>query len=229
MKVAVSMGVLSHDGVPLDYVPHAYVPLLILLGLTPVPVPNILPDPGAYIRALDVQGIVLTGGGDINPARYGQANTASKNIAPERDAAEMRLLETAVESNLPVLGIYRGFQVINVFFGGALVQDIPSQLENGVIHAASQHPIHLTDPRARLLGTDVLTVNSFHHQAVTAGQLAPGLEMFALSEADGVIEGVWHAQRPILGVQWHPERPDSAADFDCALIGALFKKGMFWA
>lgn len=147
--------------------------------------------------------LLLPGGGDIEPWRYHQENAASHALEPERDEEELFLLERFINTGKPVLGICRGMQVLNVFFGGTLFQDISGHsVENGVDRL---HPVH-TAPSllADCLGSDCV-INSAHHQAVD--QL--GSDLLVLQWApDGIIEAIQHRELPVLGVQWHPERID---------------------
>lgn len=219
MKLAITQSFGPRQGT--DFLRHTYIRFFESLGLLLVPVSNVLADPIAYVEALDVDGLILAGGGDIDPARYGVANTHSQEIAPERDATELALLGWAVERRKPVIGICRGMQVINVHFGGSLVQDIPALLPGARVHQDSTHPVALIHARlADALGARTLEVNSFHHQAVTAATRAPDLEALALSEPDGVIEALWHRALPILGVQWHPEQPGPSGRADRWLLRA---------
>ena len=144
--------------------------------------------------------LLLPGGGDLAPWRYGQENTASRGLEPERDAAELALLDRFTAAGKPVLGICRGLQTINVFFGGTLLQDIPG-------HSAEcgrdrMHPVRSAGLFARLLG-ERGSVNSAHHQA--AGRLGSGLEAAQWSP-EGVTEALVHRRLPVWAVQWHPER-----------------------
>ena len=164
--------------------------------------------------AAEADALLLPGGGDIEPWRYGQENRACRGLEPERDAAELRLLARFTAAGKPVLGICRGFQTINVFFGGDLRQDVPG-------HAAAEgrdrrHPVRAVGDAAALPGpagalAAVLAafpeVNSAHHQAI--GRLGRGLLL--LQEApDGIPEALAHTSLPVWGVQWHPERlPDA--------------------
>jgi putative glutamine amidotransferase len=227
MKLALSISASPEQG--FDFVRYAYVPYLCKLDVLPVLIPNNLPDLRGYLAGLSVDGVVLSGGGDIAPDRYHQPNTGSVEITPARDETETRLLEWAVKYDRPVLGICRGIQMINVFFGGGLVQDIPSQLHSPINHDGSDpHLIRVTDPRVRaVIGVEEMRVNSHHHQGITPDLLAPPLEAFALCEADGVVEGVVHREKPVLGVQWHPERPTPSFDYDLRLFRRFFQ-GAFW-
>lgn len=144
-------------------------------------------------------GLLLPGGGDVEPWRYGQSNTASRGLDPERDRAELALLALASREGRPVLGICRGMQVINVFFGGTLIQDLPGHSQ--VAGADRVHPVR-TAP-SFLDAFSGSEVNSAHHQAVD--RLGEGLTALQWS-AEGVVEAVGHRSLPVWGVQWHPER-----------------------
>jgi len=147
-------------------------------------------------------GLLLPGGSDLEPNLYGQVNTASQNIDPVRDAAELWLLNCFVAKGKPVFGICRGLQVINVAFGGTLLQDVGG-------HNADKlgDRFHNTYATAgtfpALLYSSTFFVNSAHHQA--AGQPGQGLCIVQRSE-DGIAEALCHETLPVFAVQWHPER-----------------------
>lgn len=158
-------------------------------------------------------GIVLSGGPDIDPVIYGEETLPEcGKINAERDAFEIKLAKLAVQKGKSVLGICRGVQVLNVSFGGTLWQDIPTQLENPSAHATvdgkkAENSVVITDDKITdkigLPGKRLL-VNSFHHQAVK--RVADGFKVMALSETDGVIEGIYMPGKNfVVGVQWHPE------------------------
>ena len=160
--------------------------------------------------------LLLPGGGDLEPWRYGQRNTASRNLEPERDEAEWGLLAEFTAAGKPVLGICRGLQVINVFFGGSLAQDIPG-------HSASEGADRLHDVRTapspmRPWAADRVLVNSAHHQA--ADRLGSGLEAVQWA-GDGVVEGLCHRRLPVWAVQWHPERLEASPAGKRLLAGFL--------
>jgi putative glutamine amidotransferase len=164
--------------------------------------------------ALDAcDGLLLTGGEDVDPAHYGEAPSPKLGaVDRERDQFELALVAAARERGLPVLGICRGIQLINVALGGTLYQDLPTERPSAVDHDprsaarhARTHHVRLApgSRAAQVLGVDRLVPNSFHHQAVK--QLAPGLVASGWSD-DGLIEAVETTEAPwLLAVQWHPE------------------------
>ncbi|MBR3326793.1 MAG: gamma-glutamyl-gamma-aminobutyrate hydrolase family protein [Atopobiaceae bacterium] len=157
-------------------------------------------------------GLVLTGGVDVDPHLYGEEPIPEcGQIQHMRDELEYRLLDKALESDMPILGICRGSQILNVFLGGSLYQDLYTQLPQSLNHAMEppyEVPCHRVvlepgEPLQLCLGVDEIPVNSIHHQAVK--RLAPTLVPLARSR-DGVIEGSWMpGKRFVWGVQWHPE------------------------
>lgn len=165
---------------------------------------------GQLADALD--GFLFTGGQDVSPSVYhAPRSELCGECCPMRDGMETLLLSLALERDKPVLGICRGIQFINAALGGSLYQDLPAEHPSGVRHHQSPpydrpaHTVSLTadTPLRRLLEKDVLSVNSYHHQAVKA--LAPKLRPMAYSE-DGLVEAVWlPTARFVWAVQWHPE------------------------
>jgi putative glutamine amidotransferase len=164
-----------------------------------------------------IAGVLLTGGADVDPAFYGQERHQSvEDAEPGRDEFEIDLARRALESNVPLLAICRGSQVLNVAAGGTLVQDIPSEITSEVVHSAGTpkdavaHTVRVADGSAleRALGpalgdAGVCAVNSRHHQSV--GSVASRLSASAVAP-DGVVEGIeLPGARFCLGVQWHPE------------------------
>lgn len=171
------------------------------VGLEAVP---IVPPGVESLAGLD--GLLISGGTDLDPGLYGQAAHAeSEPPDEERDGMELRLLREALEKKLPVLCICRGLQLFNVALGGDLVQHLEQtelHRQRGVTDA---HPIQLVAGTrlAAIVGGEGFRVNSRHHQA--AGRIAPGLVVSALAE-DGVVEGLELRGHPFaLAVQWHPE------------------------
>ena len=163
-------------------------------------------DPADYAERLD--GLLLSGGADIDPARYGQTPCAELfTPEPARDAFEIGLLDGAAEAGLPVLGICRGLQVLNVHSGGTLHQHVAPHACHAQPPNAVAHRVDLAEGSlaASLYGPSV-EVNSLHHQTVDA--IADSFEATGHSD-DGAIEVIESPYRPWLGVQWHPEMMDS--------------------
>jgi putative glutamine amidotransferase len=211
-----------------DSLNHSYVSFFQRLGIIPVLVPNVIEDLCSYVNAFDIQGIILTGGNDISPKLYGKDLRACRNVSDIRDRVESKLLQMAVDRKLPVLGICRGMQFINVFFGGSLIQDIQSKVGNTVNHVGAPHINKITNSSiGQILGVTEFTVNSFHNQGVVINSLASTIDIFTVSRDDGLVEGIFHPIYPILGIQWHPERPGSSTECDLCLIKS-FLQGIFW-
>jgi len=173
-----------------------------------------LRDAGCEVIAVDAEhpapdefdALCLSGGEDIEPSRYGAAiDPRTEPADPERDALELALVATARDRDLPILGICRGFQVLNVAYGGSLVQHVDGHREkNGPIleHIAVATP---GSKLAEACGTEPFSVNARHHQAVDAKSLAPGL--IPTARIDGFIEAFEDPDRRwLVAVQWHPER-----------------------
>jgi len=195
------------------------------------------PSAGAARQALaGVDGLMLTGGDDVAPARYGEpAHPTVVEAEPGRDEFELALIKDARARNLPIFAICRGIQVLNVACGGTLVQDIPTEVTGALPHrfAVPPHePYFLAHEvwidkdtllwklmRERLSDADSCEVNSRHHQAVKG--LAPGFKV-AATAPDGVIEAVEDPGAPFcLGVQWHPENFFRTGEFRPLFEGFL--------
>lgn len=158
-------------------------------------------DPGEY------GGLLLPGGWDADPALYGQANTESHHVDRALDDLQLHATDAFVKAGRPVLGICRGHQMINVYFGGTLIQHLPESPAHSREEGACDDKVHPTRAREnsflyRLYGAHFCT-NSAHHQAVDCP--GEGLEVVQWS-GDGVVEGLVHRALPVWGVQWHPER-----------------------
>ncbi len=154
--------------------------------------------------ATGFDGLLLPGGGDIDPALFGQENHGSRQIERELDEAQLRLLHLFAGAGKPVLGICKGCQLVNVGFGGDLIQDLPNAAEHAYDEDFKFHEIACVPGSLlhRLYGPSV-RVNSAHHQAV--GHLGQNLRVTA-SAPDGVIEAIEHETLPVFGIQFHPER-----------------------
>jgi putative glutamine amidotransferase len=188
-------------------------------GGEPVAVDARTPASEVAAALADMDGLLLTGGADIDPARYGRPNQGSVEISRERDELEARAFAAAEATGAPVLGICRGLQAINVFSGGTLLQHVEGHQAAGWSKGSpATHPMDLVagtrlasvlDPEG---SSEPLVVNAFHHQGIRADDLAPGLLAagWADSSAGPLVEGLEApGDRFVVGVQCHPERTDS--------------------
>lgn len=202
--------------------PNVYVDAIIRAGGIPVLLPPVQDATEVLIAALD--GLVLSGGGDIDPANYGQTpHPINYGTRPERDAFELSLLRGALKEDLPVFAVCRGMQVLNVAFGGSLTQHLPDRVGHdrhrprpGVFG-----PVRVRlDARSRvgaIVGTEV-QVQCAHHQAL--GRVADDLTVVGWAE-DGTVEAVELAGHGfVLGVQWHPEQDHTDDRLFAALVTA---------
>ena len=182
---------------PRDSISHDWIRSLVAWGATPALIPNALANVPQYLKFLAPDLLVLTGGDDLG-------------ATPLRDATETAVLEYACANGIPVLGVCRGLQFMNVHFGGRLVPVAG--------HVARPHPVNFASSWRAFYG-ETASVNSFHETGIRKDCLAPGLTATAHDEA-GAVEGVVHESLPLAGVMWHPER-QGAPEGDRALIDSL--------
>lgn len=209
---------------PASVLPRVYTDCVIASGGAVAGLPPQPPHPAAVERALDgIDGLILTGGKDVDAALYGElAHPENDAPRPDRDAWEIALVRAAIARDLPVLGICRGLQVLNVALGGTLVQHLPDVLGSNRYSYGNatfaDNPV-LTEPGTRIAGMlgAGLTVKSYHHQAID--HLAPGLTVSARGD-EGIIQAVDIDGLSFgVAVQWHPEEsPD-----DLRLFSALIE------
>ncbi len=168
-----------------------------------IPLPNFRTDIIAFLDYLRFDVMIFSNGEDVGSSRL-------------RDELEKRLLDYCLEARIPVLGVCRGLQFINTYFGGDLVRDIKSELNSE--HVACEHNLNLIEKKySELAGNNYLKTNSYHNQGVRKEALASELTPFAVSD-DGLVEGFFGAENNILAIQWHPERGNLTVDFDVKMI-----------
>lgn len=216
--------------------PHAIVNLtytnaVIRAGGIPLVLPVGVPTDRYKELLSKVDGVILTGGGDINPLIYGkQVDRTVDGIDQMRDDTDVALAKLILKLKMPLLGICRGFQIINVVHGGTLYTDLPSQRPDGLFH-----PCYVDLPRdltphtvdiaagtrlAGILGAGPVAVNSLHHQGID--KVGKGLKVVGVA-SDGLVEAVEIESLPFgIGVQWHPEALPEREDMQ-RIFKALIK------
>ena len=172
-----------------DSLSHDWSIVLQQLGFHPLLIPNTISDVSAFLDDMKVSGLILSGGDNIGDE-------------PLRDQIEKKIIDHAVSRDIPLIGICRGMQIINSFFGGKI-----RHLDNSD-HVNKPHKVNLSSNFS--LGNNAIQVNSFHHNVIDAANLGKNLSPFAILERDNTIEGFIHNELQIFGVMWHPERyPDT--------------------
>ncbi|MGR3175981.1 MAG: gamma-glutamyl-gamma-aminobutyrate hydrolase family protein [Candidatus Scalindua sp.] len=170
-----------------------------------IPVPNNLDHVRKLVNRFQINAIILSGGNDWGSVQ-------------ERDKVEIFLLESVLEHSWPLLGVCRGMQVLNIFFGGRL----ETHLSNHTIcsHAGTNHRVKITG-NLNMDCPPYIDVNSYHDQGVIETGVSKELNIIAISD-DGIIEGISHPEKQIMGIQWHPERYSTVMNIDRFLITELF-------
>ncbi|CAI3672968.1 N5-(cytidine 5'-diphosphoramidyl)-L-glutamine hydrolase [Clostridium neonatale] len=187
-----------------DCISYDYIKLLNQYNLQPVLISNNLDNPERYFNNLQCRGLILTGGDDIEFRfdRFKELNINS--IDNCRDKTEYRLLQYCLKNDIPVLGICRGLQIINTFFGGDTCKII------GGTHVNVKHKINIVDEYFGELGSKEIYVNSYHNNVIYKNNCAKELNIFAEAK-DSIVEGVY-IENKLVGIQWHPERDRSMYD-----------------
>jgi putative glutamine amidotransferase len=220
LVVAVTASVREDAGVARVRLNAAYTSALENAGLIPLIIPPLRDTSAATAVLAHADGLVLTGGEDVDPSIYGRpAHEKLGPICHARDTTEIALVRAAHERRLPTLAICRGIQLVNVAFGGTLIQDISSECPDAIEHESNtsrstrSHAVSIEDNSrlAKAVDATDINVNSFHHQAIR--DVAPGITVTAHAP-DGIIEGAeWTGDDWwMLAVQWHPEELDQTGE-----------------
>lgn len=191
-----------------ENMPTNYIRAIQKLGAEPI-IASEHTDPTEF------DGLLLCGGGDPDPTLFGEKNQGSYGISTERDQTELTCIHAFLTAEKPILGICRGNQILNVAFGGTLIQHLPTANNHIAPGQDLYHTIH-TDGLLRRFYGRKMQVNSSHHQGI--GKLGRGLEVMAVA-TDGVIEAVVHRRLPVVGVQFHPERMENGLPLIKAVLG----------
>ena len=206
-----------------DALDQAWVSFLYATGIEMIAISNRHPDPVSFVKHIGIKGLILSGGNDVSRGVTGIHREAVcglpliNDVALERDMTEIRLLEESVRQGWPVLGVCRGTQIINVFYGGKL-----SSVDG---HAAGSHHVEITEERwhehAHVPPDNI--VNSYHNYGILEQDLAPPLQVWA-EATDGTVEALMHTKLPHYGIMWHPERYLEPKESDRELFRYVFQK-----
>jgi N5-(cytidine 5'-diphosphoramidyl)-L-glutamine hydrolase len=227
LNIAISMRVvrIPEYGEERDMLSRDWYPFLADCGIKPILVPNMGKTVRKFLDWENIDGIILTGGNNISPKLFQQnSEKYMDDVSVIRDETEIALLGVAVEKKLPLLGVCRGMQMINTYFGGGIIFDINKNINGAVEHVASTHEISISDHGlADMAGTEIMQVNSYHNHGFTKNETGKGLIPVAIAP-DHSVEAIIHESLPIIGIMWHPERLNLPHDFDKSLVASLFKK-----
>ncbi len=188
------------------------------LGAEPIFIPNSLNDLPRYVASLELTGIILSGGGACPQS----TNDYTPDLQQLRNHSEEYLVSYAVQYKVPLIGVCRGFQFLNMYFGGMNESNISELDEIKIDHVGGEHEVLLTQDHWQELaaGESKIRVNSFHDDGIMDNHLSKQLRICAVSNADGgrLVEAFDHQSLPIIGIQWHPERTTSSKRFDQKLF-----------
>lgn len=197
-----------------DFLEHSYTEYLKKFKINLIPIPNSSENILDYFNDLPLSGIILSGGENIN-------------LNDKRNKTETELLDVAIKRKISVLGICRGMQFINFYFKGKIIQNINQRIDNSLNHIASTHLINIIDKDVENSLGKKIKVNSYHNQGINTKTLSPYLIPFAKTP-DGIIEGIYHPDLPIVGIQWHPERKSPDKEININIIDSFLNKELFW-
>lgn len=205
----------------IDFISQDYLDYFKQFNINLIILPTGIDDYNPYFENNLIEGLILSGGNDISPELYNYPNINSKDCCLRRDKTEQKLLEIAIKKNIPVLGICRGMQFINIYFGGKLIQDLKQE------HVKKEHEIEIKNQELKeKINPDMIIVNSYHNQGLTSKEISNELEIIATTK-EGMIEALNHKTYPIAGIQWHPER-NKPQDINKILIKSFLNEELFW-
>ncbi len=201
----------------IDSLENEYVEFFESFEMNLVPVSNTSKNIAEMLSTYKPRGIILSGGESIG-------------LSKEREKRESQLIDFAVNENIPVLGICRGMQFINVYFGGKLI-DIDRIDKTGEYKDIRTHKIKIVNESLGDLlgGNREPSTNSYHEQGILKEGLGTDIGVFGVFEGLGLVEGLYHEKYPIAGVQWHPERKASSTALDKVLISKFLDRTLFWS
>ena len=201
-----------------DAINHNWHKLFNQYNIVPIFIPNQPNLVASLLKDIPVSAMLLIGGNNVGPIDEYERSIHIDDVSTERDATEYAIIDYALRHHKPILGVCRGMQILNTYFDGHIVRDLNDVKLDSRSHVGLTHDLDIVDPKFQsYFGVNSAHTNSFHFNAVTESTLAKELLPFAMAR-DGIVEGVYHPNYPMTGIQWHPERPDSAEKIDRMLI-----------
>jgi putative glutamine amidotransferase len=198
-----------------DALSHDWITFFDRLKLIPVLIPNCLEEPVEYFINNESEGLILTNGEDV--ALKGKKNNEFNGSM--RDVTEVKLISYAIRNSIPVLGVCRGMQFINIYFGGKLIDGTKG-------HVTESHQIEIIDKKYQdFLSNKTIKTNSYHNIGIVRENLAEDLIPWAIK--DNVVEALYHKKFPVTAIQWHPERKNPAAEIDRKLFSLFLNRKLF--
>ena len=228
VRIAISMRVTNENKYEerRDAIAHEWVQLLEEADFIPVLLPNNSSDIKRYMQEFDLDGIVLTGGNDIHPDTFKnriKKNDNNGDYSLKRDDTEINIIGFAEDNGLPLLGICRGMQLVNLYYGGKIYKNEDSQSGKFTKHAGTNHHLKVVDEDFEIkLGYQQIQVNSFHNYCIGVKDLPPELRLIALCSDDNTAEAFYHESKKVLCMMWHPERNVPFKDTEIKLLKEFF-------
>ena len=208
-----------------DSLEQAYITYFDKFSLNLLPIPNNKTNLESYFL-ITIKGVILSGGNDISPEFSGLKESEVTDYSEKRDDTEYRLLDLSIKKSIPVLGICRGMQIINTYFNGKLINLNERKIRES--HVSVEHDVEIKEKACKKILGSHTAVNSFHNQGINKESLSPKLKVFAQTKSE-IIEGIYHPDYKIAGIQWHPERKSPDDSFNEKLIRQFLEEKLYWA
>ena len=221
MKILISQRIgKDKHGEYFDYLENNYIDFFEKFNITPILLPNKIKDIIRFFKKNNCQRIILTGGENINPKLYRKKITSKPKYHYIRDRNEITLIKLSIKEKIPLLALCRGFQLVNIYFGGKLDINID---KTSLKHKEKKHKLKLIEPFAKIFRKKSFTVNSYHKQGVSVKNIAKCLTPMAITKDNRLIELYKHIDLPIIGVQWHLERKSYSKNIDNIIFRNFLK------